>query len=261
MSISGRSPGNPHPVDDNSGEAPTRELHLGRALAWLVLPPSIILAPLSAFLLFMVQRTDSHEPWHAWNLAWTTFDIGEEGNVAVWIASSFWLLLGALAILAALTAGRFTKSWWLFATVAIIASADEAGQLHEKLFVVGDRMAPYVPVDVHYNWVIPGALIALLVGVLLLRLVLALHRRITIALIAAGATFLTGALVIETITGLVHRAQGEMTNLYFALMYIEETFELVGVAIAIIALGSMFRIARTGEGLLVRFDGFRPRPA
>lgn len=245
------------PVDTHDGAPSGRVLHLGRALAWFVLPPSVLLAPLSGFLLFMVQRTDSHEPWHAWNLAWTTFDIGEEGNVAVWIASTFWLLLGLLAALAALTSERFTRSWWLFAAVAVLASADEAGQLHEKLFVVGDRMAPYVPIDVHYNWVIPGALIALLVGALLLRLVLSLRRRIGVALIVAGATFLTGALVIETLTGLVHRAEGEMTDLYFVLMYIEETFELVGVAIAAIALGSMFRITRYAGGLSVRFDGFR----
>lgn len=246
------------PDDGARREPPGRTLHLGRTLAWLVLPPSILLAPLSGFLLLMVQRTGSHEPWHAWNLVWTTFDIGDEANVAVWIASSFWLLLGVLAALAALTSERFTRSWWLFAVVAVIASADEAGQLHEKLFVVGDRMAPFVPIDVHYNWVIPGAILALLVGALLLRLVLALRRRVGIGLIVAGATFLTGALVIETITGLVQRAEGEMTNTYYVLMYIEETFELVGVAIAIIALASMFRVTRYSGGLSVRFDGFRP---
>lgn len=261
MSRSTDGPVRENPDDDTPRQAPAREIHLGRALAWLVLPPSILLAPLSGLLLFIVQRTESHEPWDAWNLIWTAFDIGDEANVAVWIASSFWLLLGALAILAALTAPRFTRSWWLFATVAVIASADEAGQLHEKLFVVGDRMAPYVPIDVHYNWVIPGALISLVVAALLIRLVLSLRRGVAIGLIAAGATFLTGALVIETITGLVQRAEGGMTNLYFVLMYIEETFELVGVAIAIIALGSMFRIARGPEGLIVRFGGFRPTSA
>lgn len=83
---------------------------LTKATAWVVLPPSILLAPLSGFLLLMVHRTGSDQPWHTWNLLWTAFDIGAEGNIAVWFASTIWLLVGIFAALAALTADRFRKS-------------------------------------------------------------------------------------------------------------------------------------------------------
>lgn len=225
--------------------------------AWLLLPPAILLAPLSGFLLYMVHRTDSHELFHTWNLLWTAFDIGAEGNAAVWFASTLWLVVGAFAALAAVTAPRFRKSWWLFAAVGVTASVDEAGALHERLFVLGDRVAPYLPFDTFYNWVIPGAVIALIVGILLIRLVLALHRRVAVALIISAVLFLLGALVIETATGFVHREDQGMSTTYLVLMYVEETCELLAVAGAAVALSSMFRVVRSTGGLTVRFDGFR----
>ncbi|MCT1638941.1 hypothetical protein [Dietzia cinnamea] len=234
---------------------------LTRATAWLVFPPSLLLAPLSGFLLYMVHATGSDQPWHVWNLLWTAFDIGAEGNAAVWFASAVWLLVGAFAALAAVTTARFRSSWWLFSAVAVTASVDEAGALHERLFVVGDRLAPYLPFDTYYNWVIPGAVIALIVGGLLIRLVLALHRRVAVSLIAAAVVFLSGSLVIESLTGLVDREIGASSTLYLTLMYIEETFELLGVAGAAVALSSMFRVARRPGGLLLTFDGFRSRDA
>lgn len=255
------TPSAPHGDIPEHGVAGGRPVIRGRrptrVVAWLVLPPSILLAPLSGFLLYMVRSTGSDQPFQSWNLLWTALDIGAEGNASVWFASMVWLLVGALAALAAVTAPRFRRSWWLFAAVGVTASADEAAALHERLFVVGDRLAPYLPLDTFYNWVIPGAVIALVVGALLARLILALRPRVAGALVAAGALFLLGALVVETVTGLVHREDQGMSPLYLTLMYVEETFELVAVATAAIALSSLFRVARTAGSLTVTFDGFR----
>ncbi|WP_241726694.1 hypothetical protein [Dietzia sp. SLG310A2-38A2] len=208
----------------------------------------------------MVRVTGSHEPYQGWNLLWTAFDIGAEGNIAVWFAATMWLLVGALAALAALTSDRFRTSWWLFAVVAVIASADEAAALHERLFYVGDRLAPALPGDLYYSWVIPGTAIAFVVAALLLRLVLALRTRVTIWLIGSAVVFLLGALVIESVSGIVERDQGR-SDLYVAIMYVEETFELIGVAWAVIALASMFSLTRRHGGLTLAFDGFPPSPA
>lgn len=256
---SGMPGGGSHEADPPALSGTTRGAEgssITKAVAWLVLPPAILLAPLSAALYIMVRRTESFAPWDGWNLAWTAFDIGEEGNAAVWIASTLWLLIAAFAALAALTASRFRTSWWLFAATGALASADEAGQLHEKLFVAGDRLAPYVPVDLHYNWVIPGTIIALIVGVLLLRMVLALRRSLALSIVGAGVLFLLGAVVVETLTGYVHRREG-LSDLYVALTYVEESFELISVAWAVIALSAMFRVSRRAGGLSVTFRGYR----
>lgn len=231
---------------------------LSRAARWLLLP-SVLLAPLSGILYVVVRSTGSYERDHGWNLLWSAFDIGGEGNIAVWFAATMWLLVAALAALAALTSDRFRASWWLFSTVAVTASADEAAQLHERLFYFGDRLAPAVPGDLQYSWVIPGTAIALVVAALLIRLVLALRTRVTVGLIGSAVVFLLGALVIESISGIVERDQG-MSDLYVAIMYVEETFELIGVAWAVIALASMFRLTRSPRALALTFDGFSPSP-
>ena len=231
---------------------------LSRAARWLLLP-SLLLAPLSGLLYAVVRSTGSYDRDQGWNLLWSAFDIGAEGNIAVWFAATMWLLVGALAALAALTSERFRASWWVFATVAVIASADEAAQLHERLFYVGDRVASALPGDLYYSWVIPGTAIALVVAALLIRLVLALRTRVTVGLIGSAVVFLLGALVIESISGIVERDQG-MSDLYVAIMYVEETFELIGVAWAVIALASMFRLTRSPGALALTFDGFSPSP-
>lgn len=230
---------------------------LVRVTAWLVLPLSLLLAPLSAALLYMVHRTGSHELFHTWNLLWSSVDIGAENSIGTWFASTLWLLIGAFASLAALTAPRLRAYWWAFAAIGIVASVDETATLHERLFVIGDRLAPFLPFDTFYNWVIPGALIAILVGLILIRLVIALHVRVTATLIGAGVLFLIGSLVIETLTGLIVRDDGAMNSSYVAWMYVEETFELLSVAVAVIALSSMFRVIRSANGLSVSFHGYR----
>ena len=69
----------------------------------------------------------------------------------------------------------------------------------------------------------------------------------------------TGAIVIESLTGLVHRADAGMSTPYLVLMYIEETFELVAVAVAAVALSTMFHLSLRPGGLSLTFDGYRPR--
>src|SRR5699024_8320131 len=212
-----------------------------RAVAWALLPIAIGLPVLSAVFWRVAVITESPAPQGLWHQLWTAFDIGEELTVGAWYSSVVWFLLGLCAVLAAVLAPRHRPSWWLFAVVSIVAAADETAALHERLIFVGDRLRPYVPFEPHYSWIIPGAIIAVVVAVLLLRVV-----------------SLTRALGIQTWTGPVPRDAGDaFTDFYMALSHIEETFELVGVSMAIIALSAMFRVRRTDDTLTARFDGYR----
>ena len=232
-----------------------------RPLAWVLLPVAVLI-PLASLALWRIALlTGSPAPHGLWHQAWTAFDIGAEGTVVVWYAASLWLLLGLLAALAAVLAPRHRLSWWLFAAVCTVAAADEEAALHERMLFLGDRLRPYVPFDVHYSWVIPGTIIAIVVAALLARLVLALRRRVTLTLVVAGTLFLLGALVIETLTGFVERDHGGFSDTYVVLTYVEEACELVGVSLAVVGLASMFPTRREGGVLSVRFDGYRRRAA
>lgn len=232
-----------------------------KPVAWFVLPMALAIPFLSAALWAINVVTGSPAPHGLWHQAWTAFDIGIEGNVSVWYAASLWLLLGLVATLAALLAPRHRPSWWLFAVVCTVAAADEAAALHERLIFVGDRLRPHLPFDLFYSWVVPGAIIALVVAASLARLVLALRVRVTTTLVLAGVLFLTGALVIESITGMLHLEAGLITPQYVLLMYVEETLELVGVSLALVGMASMFVLRRIAGAVSVAFDGYRPREA
>lgn len=251
---------------DESGTATGRGRHVDgagyvrptRAVAWTLLPIAIGLPVLSAAFWRIAVVTESPAPDGLWHQLWTAFDIGDELTVAAWYSSVVWLLLGLCAVLAAVLAPRYRPSWWLFAVVSFVAAADETAALHERLIYVGDRLRPYVPFEPHYSWIIPGAAIAVVVVVLLIRVVWALRPAITLTLVIAGAVFLTGGLVIETWSGFVQRdAGGEFTGFYMVLSHIEEAFELVGVSLAIVALASTFWIRRESGALSVRFAGYR----
>lgn len=240
--------------DGSGGELYARPT---RAVGWALLPLAVGLPVLSAALWRIAVVTGSPVPTGVWHQLWNAFDIGAEGTVAVWYGAALWLTLGLCAILAALLAPRHRPSWWLFAAVCLVASADESSALHERMLFLGDRMRPWVPFDVFYSWVIPGIVIALVVAALLMRVVLALRPKVTLTLILAGLIFLTGAVAIETATGYVHLGTGGFSSLYVVLTYIEETFELVGVSLAIIALASMFLVRRESGTISVRFAGYR----
>lgn len=252
----------PDPIDDSPGKGHPISRST-KVIFWSLLPVAVLVPMLSALLWRIVGWTGSDTPDRLWYQLWTAFDIGAEGNVAVWYASTLWFLLGLCAVLAALLAPRHRPSWWLFAAVSVVAAADEAAALHERMIFLGDRLRVHLPFDVFYSWVIPGTIIAVVVAALLARLVLALRRRVTWTLVLAGAVFLLGALVIETVTGFVELDAGAFTPLYTALTYLEEALELVGVSLAIVALASMFRIRRATGALTVTFDGYRgpPTPA
>lgn len=257
--MSSSTSGSSTPAHDAPGVDPVEDrwVRPGRTLALVLIPAAVLVPVMSAVFWRIAVATESFEEHQLWFQLWSIFDIGDEHNVAVWYNSTLWLLLGAVAIAAALTAPRHRLSWWFFAAVSITASADEAAELHERLIFVGDWLRPYVPVDVHYSWVIPGTAIAIVVALVLLRLVLKLRRPAMIGILAGGAIFLLGALVIETITGLVHREAGYMSTLYTSLTYVEEFFEVLGITVAIIAAASLFLVQRQDGRLSVRFDGYR----
>lgn len=176
------------------------------------------------------------------------FDLNGEGNVAAWYGSALWLLSGTLAALIAISkragGGEFVVHWFGIAAVCVFLSIDEAALIHETMGNVLRRSVfdrwPQLDIDGGwiYSWMYYG--IALVAAFLLLfrRFMLHLPRRILIAMVVAGAVFLTGALGIESISAAVeHENIREPTgNEWTAIITAEEGFEMAGVALFVYAL-------------------------
>ena len=212
--------------------------------------PVTLLGVLSGALWLAIHFStpENFERIHFW---FYFFDVGREINVPTWFSAGLWILTGVVAGYIARKAGRFKKSWWLFASVCIFFSLDETLELHERLDLIGGRIALLLPFEVGFTWIIPGILIAAVLVLLLLRLVLSLPPAVRNGIIGAGATFVSGAVVVETISGNWILANG-MTWHFFAMVLVEETLEMAGVALCLASLLHLVEYKRVGGGTAYR---------
>ena len=157
--------------------------------------------------------------------------LSHEGNVPTWLAT---ILLFSSAIVAASIArraGTFRRHWWGVAAVFAYASLDETAQLHEHLG--GNFSAGGV---LYFDWIIPAAV--LLAGLVLIfwRFVRALEAGTRRRLIIAGAIYIGGAVVMELPLGWWTDRYSSDTLGYALIDWVEETMELAGASLALLAL-------------------------
>jgi hypothetical protein len=155
-----------------------------------------------------------------------------EGNLPTWFTSSL-LLAGAIAA-GSIARGRppDARGWWGVSAVLGWASLDEAVEIHEHLGgLVGTRGV------FTYDWVWFGAAIVVVLAAVFLPFLRALPTLTRRRLIVAGAIYLTGALVMELPLGWwVDRVGHTDGMVYAALDWIEETLEMIGAALVVLAL-------------------------
>lgn len=212
--------------------------------------PVAFLSLLSGVLWLAIHRStpENFERIHFW---FYFFDVGREINVPTWFSAGLWILTGVVAGYFARKASRFRKSWWLFASVCIFFSLDETLELHERLDLIGGRIALLLPFEVGFTWVIPGIAIATVLVLLLLRLVLSLPPSVRNGIICAGAVFVSGAVVVETLGGNWLNAHG-MTWHFFLMVLVEETLEMAGVALCLASLLHLLEYRRVDGGTAYR---------
>lgn len=227
---------------------------------WLILlVPCLVLSFISGALYLGLLRStpETFNDIHFW---FYFFDVGREINVPTWYTSVMWAVAGLIGGYFARKAVRFRASWWLFAFVCVLLSLDEMLELHERLDMIGAELSKYVPFDLRFTWVIPGAIIATVIVLLLLRTVISLPKGVRNGLILAGVIFVSGAIGAETLSGLVLAAStGEPPPLFFALTLLEETLEMGGIALCIASLLHLIEYRPVDGGTAHRMATRGPR--
>jgi len=214
-----------------------------------------LLAGLSLGTRAWVYRAASGRGHLAALMAWKLFDLSTEQNVPTWFSSSLLLVCALLAATVAVlrkVAGHRDAWHWLGLAVGFaLLSLDETVALHEHLqgparrVLGGNASAP-----LHFAWVVPGMLIAAVLGVGLVAFVNHLDARVRRLFIAATAVFAGGALGLETLGGAVLERFGSQT-LYALVTTAEETFELSGTVLFLYALMTCLQVRRAAD------DGLR----
>lgn len=169
------------------------------------------------------------------------FDLDYESNIPSWYSTALWVAAVVLAIRLGWHIRQERVYWYAIAAVSALLSLDESASLHERLEVAfGSVVTEELPGQLHFihPWTIAAGLVALLVGLFLLRFVLRLPRHAMIAIILGGAAFVTGSLVAENVTGAVrnHDIPSTFEGIYLVLTLVEELLEMFGVILFIHAL-------------------------
>ena len=235
-------------VTVSEDEQDFRSLRIVKVAAWLIAVATLIILIALVFLLAH-QRTTGLLSQNLHTVFWY-FDVGREYNMATWYNSGLWLLMGALAAAIAATRPTHRRSWRLLMAACLFASVDEYLEVHERLDVPADRVLERLPFDLGF---LLGAPIALVVGLLLLRLVLALPARARNGLILGGALFLAGAIGVESLNGRILAGNEHIVNNpYIYGTMLEELLEMSGVAVALASLLSLLQ--RDPRNGMLRID-------
>ena len=165
---------------------------------------------------------------------WPLLSLSAEGNVPTWLASS--LLLGS-AVIAGTIANQlgarapWRRHWWGVALALGWVSLDEVAGLHEHLGGHLDTGGV-----LYFDWVIWAAAIVCVLAVIYLPFLRALASPARGRLIIAAVVFVSGALLLELPLGW-WTARAGVDSLGYALIdWVEETLELVGSSLALVAL-------------------------
>lgn len=238
---------------NNEGDAghPERPIRSPAAkVALALLGVAGLLIALSLATRYGAYRAEVARPGSAQVAAWKAimrlFDVNSEHNVPSWFSSM--LLMGCALVAALLAAlgrhagGRDAGYWAGLAAVLSLMSLDEAVALHERLggpaaVVLGDTTRGAL----HFAWVVPGVVLALVVGLAFVRFVVRLPPSTRHLVVAAAALYLTGAVALEALGGMVLEAQGHRA-MYLLVTAAEEGLEMAGSVLLLYAAMRLLRL-------------------
>lgn len=169
-----------------------------------------------------------------------------EPNLPAWFNASLWFLLGIVSLLVSVLlkidpnhsqkTRNFRKGGGILTLVAFYASLDETTYIHENFHLVIDWLfGRFSNFDLDFSWTLPGAILAAFVGFMLLGFLGLFTRPVQYGLMLGGGVFLLGALGMETIGLTWYSHFGTDTN-YQLFVIVEESLEMLGIAIALCAL-------------------------
>ena len=218
---------------------------------------STVLVATSVATHYLAYRLQVADPGADVIAALSWLDVNAERNVpTAW--STLLLLAAALtAGVLALRGAAMGRGWSLVSVTAGFLALDESLELHERLTPAGTALVGEV---LHFAWVVPGAFAGAVVGtVLLLRLrrqPVLIRRR----LVLSGVVYLTGALLLETLSGVVLRYDGPREP-YIVVTALEELLEMVGASLLVATVLAVPRRADVDDGRTEGRTAARPGAA
>ncbi|MFW6087874.1 MAG: hypothetical protein ACODAG_11760 [Myxococcota bacterium] len=158
-----------------------------------------------------------------------------EKNLPTWYAScllfSCAVMLGSIAHEVGQRELPHGPYWKILSGLFVYISLDEAVEIHEHLggiFETGGVL--------YFSWVIPAAGVLVVLGLAFLPFLMRLPADTRRRFVIAGGVYVGGALLMELPLGLWTEQHGDDNLTYGLLDWIEETLELLGASLFLVAL-------------------------
>ena len=230
---------------------PSTDARDGRSTLISVLPAprTFAVAAAGAVALVVLLSSALNAAWTIWGgsalrVLYRAVWVDAEGNLATMLNFSLLLACSAFAMANALAdfweRGRWRFHWLFLAALLFLMAFDEAAQLHERLIDPVHRMLGTSGAFL-FAWTIPAAAAVLVIGLLMLRFVLAQPAAVRNAIFVAAALYLFGALGLEMVGSALYDAASRSFDglAYKVATTAEETFEMAGLVV----LGTAFLVS------------------
>jgi hypothetical protein len=169
----------------------------------------------------------------------SALSLSYEANLPTWYSSGLlWTAALGLAGCAWREPGRDRAWWWGLAAIFMLLSLDESIELHEHL---GGAELHGV---LYFSWVVPGALLTAAFCAAYLRFWWRLPPPTRRGFAWAFAIYVGGALGMELPLGAWFERYGDETLGYAVLDFVEESLEIAGLSVFLIAIYGHLRGAQ-----------------
>jgi hypothetical protein len=167
------------------------------------------------------------------------FHLAGEANISAWYSSSTLLfcaaLLAVIAVAKRINSDDYVLHWAVLSLIFLYLSVDEAAVLHEM--AIKPMRAMLNPSGLfYYAWIIPALIAVLIFVVAYLRFLTHLPMKTRLLFIASGALFVSGAIGLESVSGLFAGSDGTRSLTWELITILEELFEMLGVVLFIYTL-------------------------
>jgi hypothetical protein len=167
------------------------------------------------------------------------FALHGEGNVPTWYSSLLFFVAALLLELIARATSpdrRQARRWTCLALVFVLLSLDEAASVHEQLRLPFPTLLGGTVGAWSFLWVIPAVGLAAVVGFAVVSLLANLPPGTRWLFLTSAAIFLSGELGVERLGAYHLDLHGDRTMTYLLVTTMEESLEMAGVSLFILAL-------------------------
>ncbi|AFZ01827.1 hypothetical protein [Calothrix sp. PCC 6303] len=160
------------------------------------------------------------------------------------------MILGTIAYLKKRMNDSYIYYWQWLGVIFLFLSFDELVSLHEKM------MNPVKALHktsgfLYFAWVIPGSIGVLIFLLIFLKFIINLPHKTRNHFLIAGCIYLSGCIGCELIGGYIVDNQGSFTS-YLAIMTLEESLEMLGIAVFI--YGLLSHISNYTKGAILQIQ-------